>query len=107
MEGRRRLIICIFLLSVLAGCFTDVALTRGIRTGKIQIGSSQEQVAKVAGYPSAGCIKSKWEKGVHYEMWDYARYWCGSNLRQAYVLIFKDGSLIEIRTVQSAGDMEF
>ena len=106
--GRLRwLIICLSLLCILTGCFTDISLTRAIRTGRIQIGLSEEQVAKAVGYPSKGCIQSKWENGAHYEMWDYATYWCASNLRQDYALIFKDDSLIEIRIVQSDADMAF
>ncbi|MDP2755531.1 MAG: hypothetical protein Q8P40_14235 [Nitrospirota bacterium] len=102
-----KIIVGLIFLSVLSGCFTDVALTQGMQSGQIQLGSSKQQVAAVAGYPAPGCVKSRMKEDGNYEMWDYATRWCGSNLQQSYVLIFKNDKLIEIRTVNSRLDMQF
>lgn len=99
--------VVIFFLIMLYGCFTDVTLRKGINTGQIQIGSSTSDVASIVGYPPPGCMKSKVTEDGHYEMWDYATRWCGSNLQESFVFIFRNNRLIEIRTVHNVYDMQW
>lgn len=87
--------------------FKDQAINQGMQTGQIRLGASKASVASVTGYPMSFCTQSRIKEDGTYEMWDFATKNCASNLSASYVLIFKNDSLIEIRTVHGRQDMQF
>jgi hypothetical protein len=95
------------LFFILSGCFTDVAMTKGMRSGQVQLGASKEGVALAVGYPFRNCVKTRIRADGNYEMWDYASQGCAFNLAEGYALIFRNDELIEIRTVHSFLDLQF
>ena len=89
---------------LVSGCMnfgTDVVIKKGINSGKIRLGASKSEVASITGYRSPMCMNQRTKANGKYELWDFASDLCGFNLVQTYVLIFKDDTLIEIRTVKT------
>ena len=94
--------------SFLSGCMAhDVQIDRAINSGQIYIGASVREVAGIVGRPAPWCRKEKQTENGYMEMWDFATRSCGANLMHSYVLVFRNDSLTEIRTVQSMLDMQF
>ncbi len=102
------LILCSLFLISCSMMFTDQRIRESVKTGEIKIGNSQADVVNVIGRPGDSCVRTRTAPDGNYELWDYAYGNCGGgNLIEAYALIFKDGTLIEIRTVRSELDMKF
>lgn len=87
---------------------TDTQIERAWNSGKIRIGSTQQEVYNAGIQPTySGCVKQKITADGTMELWDFASNVCGANLANSYVLIFRDGRLIEIRSVSSIYDLAF
>ncbi len=97
----------IFLISC-SMIFTDQRIRESFKTGEIRIGNSQADVVRIIGRPGDSCVRTRMAPDGNYELWDYGYGNCGvGNLVEAYALIFRDGILVEIRTVRSELDMKF
>ena len=93
----------------LSGCsffWTDIKLAKGFSEGQIKLGMSKDEAYKFIS-PAVGCTKIKRTAEANYEMWDFATRFCGTNLVNSYALVFTNNKLIEIRTVQSIGDLDW
>lgn len=105
-------IISIFLLYFISCASmmpTDTQIEKAYNNGQIRIGSTQQEVinAGIVPVPLAGCVKQKITSEGTMELWDFATRVCGANLSNSYILIFKNGTLIEIRSVTSIYDVTF
>lgn len=107
----KKLYLVVPLLIFILSCtimFTDLKIQEGINSGLIRVGASQNEIISAIGKPMSPCIRTKMSSDGNYELWDYASEGCaGVNLAHRYVLIFKDMTLVEIRTVKTELDMRF
>lgn len=103
-------LIMTFLLTACASgpfVFQDMRIREGITSGQIRIGCTQQDVLKVQGIRIMPyCTKSKITADGQIDLWDFATKMCGVNLNESYALIFKNGLLIEIRTVKNQLDLQ-
>jgi hypothetical protein len=107
----RSLFVVVLVFVFVTSCatvFTDLKIQERMRSGLIRVGSSQKEIISSIGRPSFACVRTKMSINGKYELWDYASRGCGVlNFAHGYVFIFKDSSLIEIRTVKTELDMRF
>lgn len=98
-----------FVSLLLSGCsgFDDARIRQHMQAGQLKIGASKQAIATLMGTRPSFCMKRKATADATLEMWDYVSSGCAANLTESYILIFKDNTLAEIRTVQSRLDMQF
>lgn len=102
-------IVFMFIAIFLSGClaFHDMQVRKGIESGQIKLGSSKSEVSSVVGDPYSWCIKKKMAIDGNYELWDFASRGCArGNLTESYAFVFKNGRLVEIRTVHNPSDLQ-
>lgn len=97
-----------FLCSCTGFGFKDVLIRNGIKNNKIYLGCTQQEVVDTIGGVSSMCRKVRYTPAGTIELWDYASSSgsCGANLSESYALIFKNGILVEIRTVRNSLDLQ-
>lgn len=99
----------LFTLLVIAGCsaFDDARIRQSMQDGQLKLGMPKHKVQAVLGDRPSFCVKRKLITDNSTELWDFVSAGCASNLTENYVLIFRNDSLSEIRTVSSQLDMQF
>lgn len=89
--------------------YADIKIEEAVSSGEIWIGATKERVRAVIGEPPFSfCIYQIRTKDGVYELWDFSSYksrFCGNNWARSYALVFKNDTLIEIRTINSVHDL--
>ena len=95
----------VFLLIMGCGAMGIMHPQTGQPDKPLEIGMTKSEVISIAG--DTGCVKTRQRADGTYELWNYAAQWCHHIEMKPYVLIFKDGKLIEIRIAQDESDLQF
>lgn len=96
-------------LMSLAGCmaFDDARIRQAMQNGQLKIGTPKHEAHAALGGQPSFCVKRKMTSENSMELWDFVSTGCAANLTENYVLIFRNDTLAEIRTVHSQLDMQF
>lgn len=90
------------------GLFNDLRIEKALAEGRLRLGMNEREVALAIEHePLARCQKGRVTERGTVVLWDLtSRSNCGENMRRSYALIFTNGKLSEIRTVQNALDLQ-